>query len=98
MLPSAKSSLQRGGFSCKAAAWTLIGCFLVGVIGIQVVSRVLHHYIPHSVVDCDHSHDDEDSYQMSDEEFQKNIRRGNDSTGRRMLHRWRGSGSYSAHQ
>lgn len=99
MLPSAKSSLQRGGFSSKAAAWTLIGCFLAGVIGIQVVSRVLHHYIPHSVVDCDHSHDDnEDSHQVPDEEFQKNMHRGNDLAGRRMSHRWRGSGSYSAHQ
>lgn len=98
MLPSSKSSLQRGGFSSKAAAWTLIGCFLAGVVGIQVVSRVLHHYIPHSVVDCDHSHDDEDSFRMPDAESHKKIHTGNDSAGRTMSHRWRGSGSYSTHQ
>ena len=60
MLPSAKNSLQKGGFSPKAAAWTLIGCFLAGVIGIQIVSRVIHHYIPSHVVDCEHTHDEED--------------------------------------
>ncbi|KAF2836673.1 hypothetical protein M501DRAFT_1018560 [Patellaria atrata CBS 101060] len=60
MLPSAKRSLQNGGFSAKAASWTLIGCFLGGVIGIQILSRILHHYIPSHVVDCDHSHDEED--------------------------------------
>lgn len=58
MLPNAKSSLQKGGFSPKAAAWTLIGLFLAGVIGIQVVSRVLHRFIPSHVVDCDHNHED----------------------------------------
>ncbi|KAF2084083.1 Zinc/iron permease [Saccharata proteae CBS 121410] len=59
MLPSAKSSLIKGGFSPKAAAWTLIACFIGGVIGIQIVSRVMHHFIPSHVVDCDHSHDEE---------------------------------------
>lgn len=61
MLPSAKSSLQNGGFSPKAAAWTLVGCFLGGVVGIQILSRVLHSYLPSHVVDCDHSHDEEEA-------------------------------------
>lgn len=60
MLPSAKSSLIGGGFSPKAAAWTLIACFLAGAVGIQLVSRILHHYIPSHVVDCEHTHDEED--------------------------------------
>jgi len=60
MLPSAKKSLQEGGFSPKAAAWTLIACFLGGVIGIQIISRLLHHFIPSHVVDCEHSHDEEE--------------------------------------
>ncbi|KAF2456355.1 ZIP zinc transporter-domain-containing protein [Lineolata rhizophorae] len=59
MLPSAKSSLQKGGHSPKAAAWILIACFIGGVIGIQVVSRILHRYMPSHVVDCDHTHEAE---------------------------------------
>ena len=57
MLPSAKDYLVRGGLSPSPAAYAVIGCFLGGVIGIQVVSRLLHHYIPSHVVDCDHTHD-----------------------------------------
>lgn len=60
MLPSAKSSLTKGGLSPKAAAWVLIACFIGGVIGIQVLSRIMHHFMPHHVVDCDHSHDEQD--------------------------------------
>ncbi|KAL8643911.1 MAG: hypothetical protein Q9210_007507, partial [Variospora velana] len=55
MLPSAKSYLHQGGLSPQAAAYAIIGCFLGGVIGIQFVSRVMHHYIPSHVVDCGHS-------------------------------------------
>ncbi|KAI4207496.1 MAG: hypothetical protein LQ346_000541 [Caloplaca aetnensis] len=58
MLPSAKSYLHQGGLSPQAAAYAVIGCFLGGVVGIQLVSRVMHHYIPSHVVDCDHSHDE----------------------------------------
>lgn len=60
MLPSAKKSLQEGGFSPKAAAWTLIGCFLGGALAIQVVSRILHSHMPSHVVDCEHNHDDDE--------------------------------------
>lgn len=60
MLPSAKSSLIKGGYDSKTASWILIGCFLGGVIGIQIISRVMHHYVPHNVVDCEHHHDDEE--------------------------------------
>lgn len=58
MLPSAKKSLEAGGFSPRAAAWTLIACFLGGVVGIQVISRVMHSFIPSHVVDCEHKHDE----------------------------------------
>ncbi|KAL8796362.1 MAG: hypothetical protein Q9195_001269 [Heterodermia aff. obscurata] len=57
MLPSAKDYLIHGGLSPRSAAYAVIGCFLGGVIGIQLVSRLLHHYIPSHVVDCDHTHD-----------------------------------------
>ena len=59
MLPSAKSSLIDGGFSAKQASWILIACFLGGVLGIQVVSKVMHHFMPSHVVDCEHSHEEE---------------------------------------
>ncbi|KAL9036447.1 MAG: hypothetical protein Q9214_006128 [Letrouitia sp. 1 TL-2023] len=59
MLPSAKTSLIKGGLSPQSSAYATIGCFLGGVIGIQAVSHLLHHYIPSHVVDCDHTHDDE---------------------------------------
>lgn len=60
MLPSAKSSLVAAGFDPKTASWILIACFLGGFVGIQVVSRALHHFVPSHVVDCEHSHDDDD--------------------------------------
>ena len=60
MLPSAQKYLSKGGLAPSAAAYATIGCFLGGVVGIQFVSRLLHHYIPSHVVDCDHSHDDDD--------------------------------------
>lgn len=62
MLPSAKQSLMLGGLSSRAAAWTLILCFIAGVVGIQIISRILHHYIPHHVVDCDHSHEEDEEH------------------------------------
>ncbi len=60
MLPSAKKYLSDGGMAADVAAYTTIGCFLGGVVGIQFVSRILHSYIPSHVVDCDHSHDEDD--------------------------------------
>lgn len=67
MLPSAKTYLNDGGLSPEAAAYVTIGCFLGGVVGIQFVSRLLHHYIPSHVVDCDYSHDEDESDQTYDE-------------------------------
>ena len=59
MLPSSKSSLIDGGFSPKQASWTLIACFLGGVIGIQILSNIMHQFMPSHTVDCEHTHDDE---------------------------------------
>ncbi len=58
ILPSAKDYLTQGGLSPQAAAYATTGCFISGVVGIQAVSRLLHHYIPSHVVDCDHTHED----------------------------------------
>ena len=66
MLPSGKQYLVRGGLSPSAAAYALIGLFLAGVVGIQLLSRILHHFIPSHVVDCDHSHENNQSHGRED--------------------------------
>ncbi|KAL5119340.1 Zinc transporter [Pleosporales sp. CAS-2024a] len=66
MLPSAKKYLEKGNISPKAATFTLMGCFLIGALGISFVSQILHQYIPHSVVDCDHKHGDEEEGKAED--------------------------------
>jgi zinc transporter, ZIP family len=58
MLPSSKRYLIKSGQSPSNAAWILLSCFAAGFIGIQILSRTLHHYIPSHVVDCDHNHED----------------------------------------
>lgn len=63
MLPSAKTSLQKGGYSSEASSWILIALFFAGAAGIQVVSRIIHQYIPSHMVDCDHSHEDDEEAQ-----------------------------------
>lgn len=60
MLPQSQKYLKEGGYSPRAASFMLIGLFLAGVAGIQILSRVLHHFIPSHVVDCDHTHDEEE--------------------------------------
>lgn len=78
MLPNSKHSLIEGGFSPKAASWMMIALFLGGALGIQVLSRWLHHYIPSHMVDCDHSHEDEESAPEHDHK-ERSSRRGRSS-------------------
>jgi ZIP family zinc transporter len=59
MLPKSKDYLIDGGFSPAAASYLLICLFLAGVVGIQILSGLLHRFIPSHVVDCDHTHDEE---------------------------------------
>lgn len=42
----------------SVATWILLAGFMGGFVGIQIVSRFLHRYIPSHVVDCDHHHGD----------------------------------------
>jgi zinc transporter, ZIP family len=66
MLPSSKNYLIRSGYSPSKAAWVLLACFAAGFVGIQILSRALHHYIPSNVVECDHNHEDgQDSHNQS---------------------------------
>ena len=58
MLPSARKYFEEGGLSPGPAAYAVIGCFLAGAVGIQFISRLIHHFIPSHVVDCDHTHEE----------------------------------------
>jgi zinc transporter, ZIP family len=60
MLPSAKRYLDKGGVAEPASGFIMMGCFVGGFFGIQIISRILHQFIPSHVVDCDHTHDDKD--------------------------------------
>lgn len=71
MLPNAKRYLISGGLSPSRASYLLIGLFLVGVVGIQVLSRTMHHFIPTHIVDCDHTHGDEEAAAKSQEEMEE---------------------------
>ncbi|KAI9641461.1 Zinc transporter [Ciborinia camelliae] len=63
MLPSSKKYLIEGGYTAQQAAWVLLGCFALGFIGIQIVSRFMHQLIPSHVSPCDHSHDPDVTHQ-----------------------------------
>ncbi|CAG8974668.1 hypothetical protein HYALB_00006402 [Hymenoscyphus albidus] len=58
ILPSSKRYLERSGLASKPAAWVLLGFFMAGFVGIQIISRIVHQYMPSHVVDCDHTHED----------------------------------------
>ncbi|KAK4169355.1 ZIP zinc transporter-domain-containing protein [Cladorrhinum sp. PSN259] len=56
MLPSASRYLAKDEWNSQTAGFLMMGCFVGGFIGIQIVSRLLHQYMPSHVVDCDHTH------------------------------------------
>ncbi|KAF2277992.1 uncharacterized protein EI97DRAFT_432080 [Westerdykella ornata] len=68
ILPSSRRYLEDGGLPPRVAVFTLVACFLLGAFAISILSRILHHYIPHSVVDCAHDHGDEETGKLGDEE------------------------------
>lgn len=53
MLPKAHEYLLDGGLPPSRAAYALIGTFLAGVGGLQLVSELLHLFLPSSIVNCD---------------------------------------------
>lgn len=61
MLPSARKSLIDGDLSPSAASWVLIACFIGGVFGIKILTKVFHRFLPSHAVDCHHTHEDESS-------------------------------------
>ncbi|KAL2255732.1 hypothetical protein VTK26DRAFT_2801 [Humicola hyalothermophila] len=58
MLPSAMRYLAKDKWDEHVAGLLMMGSFVGGFFGIQIVSRVLHQHMPSHVVDCDHTHDD----------------------------------------
>lgn len=58
MLPTSMRYLTKGGVDKQAAGFIMMGCYVGGFIGIQVISRLIHRLIPSHVVDCDHSHEE----------------------------------------
>ncbi len=56
MLPSAMRYLAKDKWDGHAAGFVMMSCFVGGFFGIQIISRVLHQYMPSHVVDCDHTH------------------------------------------
>ncbi|KAJ8119694.1 hypothetical protein ONZ43_g3413 [Nemania bipapillata] len=58
MLPEAKEYLVKADMQEQNASLLLMGCFISGFVGIQILSRLFHQLLPSHVVDCDHSHDD----------------------------------------
>lgn len=58
MLPESMEYFVKGGVAKNTAGFIMMGCFVGGFAGIQMISRFLHRFIPSHVVDCDHSHDE----------------------------------------
>ena len=48
--------LTEDGWNHQSAGFLMMACFVTGYFGIQMMSRVLHQYMPSHVVDCDHTH------------------------------------------
>jgi ZIP family zinc transporter len=57
MLPEAMRYLAKDEWDEHAAGFLMMGCFVGGFFGIQIISRILHQYMPSHVVDCDHTHE-----------------------------------------
>lgn len=53
MLPSAKKYFTEAAYSPAVAASATIGFFVLGVVGLQAVSELLHHMLPSSIVKCE---------------------------------------------
>lgn len=66
MLPESTEYLKKDGWDDMHAGLVMMGCFVGGFLGIQLISRVLHQFVPHHVVDCDHSHSHGHDHDLAD--------------------------------
>ncbi|TGZ77348.1 Zinc/iron permease [Ascodesmis nigricans] len=53
LLPEGREYFLQNGYLPGEAAAASIGYFLVGVLGLQIVSELLHRCLPSSIVNCD---------------------------------------------
>ncbi|KAA8908344.1 Zinc/iron permease [Sphaerosporella brunnea] len=53
LLPEAKQYFLKHGYPPDKAGCAVIGFFLVGVLGLQIVSELLHRCLPSSIVSCE---------------------------------------------
>ncbi|KAI0874793.1 Zinc/iron permease [Hypoxylon argillaceum] len=75
MLPEAKGYLIKADLQEHTASLVLMGCFIGGFVGIQILSRFFHQLLPSHVVDCDHSHDEHSMSGSAHGDFQKRLSR-----------------------
>ncbi|KAM0452949.1 hypothetical protein ACHAO4_005369 [Trichoderma viride] len=87
MLPESKEYFKQEGWTDQAAGLVMMGFFAVGFVGIQVVSRIVHQFMPSHVVDCDHSHDDTASHDGHSHHTHSDRGRSRSNRSRRMLSR-----------
>ncbi|KAM0263037.1 hypothetical protein ACHAQJ_001416 [Trichoderma viride] len=85
MLPESKEYFKQEGWSDQTAGLVMMGCFGAGFVGIQVVSRVVHQFMPSHVVDCDHSHDDTASHDGHSHPAHTSRAHSRSSRGRRLF-------------
>ncbi|KAL3480740.1 Zinc/iron permease [Aspergillus californicus] len=78
MLPTARQHLEKAGWSRSLSAYALISLFIAGVVGIRVLSALLHKFLPSHVVDCAHTHE-QSSRRNSD--LERGDRRPNEESG-----------------
>ncbi|KAL6909049.1 ZIP zinc transporter domain-containing protein [Trichoderma evansii] len=87
MLPESKEYFKQEGWTDQAAGLVMMGFFATGFVGIQVVSRIVHQFMPSHVVDCDHSHDDTASHDGHAHHAHSGRAHSRSNRGRRMLSR-----------
>ncbi|KZZ95890.1 vacuolar Zn-iron permease [Moelleriella libera RCEF 2490] len=87
MLPESKDYLEKDGWHDKPAGLVIMGCFVGGFFGIQIVSRVLHRHMPSHVVDCDHTHDDAPPPPVDEQSCNRSRRQSRVSRARRRQSR-----------
>jgi ZIP family zinc transporter len=60
LLPEAQHYFLQQGYPPDKAVYATVGFFLIGVLGLQVVSELLHRCLPSSIVSCE-NHDKDPS-------------------------------------
>ncbi|KAJ8124334.1 hypothetical protein O1611_g9307 [Lasiodiplodia mahajangana] len=81
MLPEAKKYLTDTDMQDRTAGLVLVACFVGGFVGIQILSRFFHQFLPSHVVDCDHTHNVHSSNGSVHGDAQKRLSRARSADG-----------------